>query len=196
MVMASNMDYVPASKAIRADESGSDLQGWLWEQEVDPETDKAMLKANRELSKRYPDEYQDFYNKLLLEIKDNMRERYEKEMKEYEKKLGEFYGTKLEKEKHELARVCEQEADDEIKKGTIKEEKITERRKEMECKRAYSKIKNEMMNVKMEDDKICLQCGTCDVAFGCKCDQAFYCNKTCLKNHEWIHGPYCRAKKI
>ena len=112
------------------------------------------MKANRELSKKYPDEYQDFYNKLMLEIKDNMKQRYEEDMQEYEKKLRAFYQTKLEKEKHDFARVLEQEADDEIKKGIIKEEKITERRKEMECKRAYSKIKNEMMNVKLDDKKV------------------------------------------
>ena len=113
-----------------------------------------MLKANRELSKKYPDEYQEHYNKLLLETKDNMKQRYEEDMQEYKRKLEEFYQSKLEKEKHEYARVFEQEADDEIKKGIIKEEKITERRKEMECKRAYSKIKNEITNIKMDDKKV------------------------------------------
>ena len=111
-------------------------------------------KVNQELLDKYPDEYRSFRNEILLKIQPDLEAEFEKEKSIHNNRIDEIYENKLEKEKESLVRELEQNMEDEIKRTMVKERKYAERKKVAECKRAYAKIKIEVMKAKEEGIKV------------------------------------------
>ena len=119
--------------------------------------DKRVSEAeriNQELLDNYPEEYRNFRNKLLLDIQPKLEAEFEREKKIHNNRINEIYETMLHKERESLIKNLDQNMADEVKRTMIKELKYAERRKKAECKRAYAKIKNDVIRAKNEGIKV------------------------------------------
>ena len=124
---------------------------------MDLEDDGRVSEAegiNNKLLNKYPDEYRQFRNEILSTIKPKLVEEFDRAKEIYGNKLDKKFAKELEVEQGGLMRMMEQNMEDEIRKTTAKELKYAERRKEAECKRAYAKIKSEVMKAKEEGVKV------------------------------------------
>ena len=113
-----------------------------------------LERDNQELLDKYPDEYRQFRNNILLEIQPKIEAEFEREKNFHIIKIKKDFEDMLLKEKEKLIRTLEQNMEDEIRKTMLEEMKNAEQRKEIECKRAYARIKNEVMKAKDERVKV------------------------------------------
>ena len=113
-----------------------------------------LERDNQELLDKYPDEYRQFRNNLLLEIQPKIEAEFEKQKNFHNIRIEKDFEDMLMKEKETLISTLEQNMEDEIRKTMLEETKCAERRKEIECKRAYARIKNEVMKAKDEGVKV------------------------------------------
>ena len=130
------------------------VDGLLLMDVVDDRKVSKAEKVNQELLDKYPDEYRNFRNEILLEIQPDLEAEFEKEKNIHNNRIDEIYENKLLKEKERLIKTLEQNMEDEIKRTMVKERKFAERRKVAECKRSYAKIKTEVMKAKEEGIKV------------------------------------------
>eukprot|EP00795_Rhopilema_esculentum_P015376 gene15376-6610_t len=183
-------EYVPAKKAPKKEESCEiDSMLWIWGEDSDRMTEIEAI--NKQLLAEYPNEHKELKNEELVDIKAQLQEAVEQEKQVLINRLNDSFERQFEDNKRKIELDLEQIMEDEIKKSINREMKYAERRKDFECKKAYAKIKCEIIKAKLEGSKICLQCGNLEASFACECLNAFYCRKACYEKHKWIHKTYC-----
>ena len=123
--------------------------------------DKRALEVermNEELLKNYQDGYRNFRNEALSEIQQKVEAEFETEKRIHERKVDEVFARRLEEEKTRVESSLEQDYKNEMEKATAKELRYAERRKEADCKKWYSRIKNEITRARETGQQVIFKC--------------------------------------
>ena len=126
---------------------------WIWGEDSDRMTE--IEATNKQLLAEYPDEYKELKNEELVDIKAQLQEAVEQEKQVIVNRLNDSFERQFEENKRKIELDLEQYMEDEIKKSINREMKYAERRKDFECKKAYAKIKSEIIKAKLEGSKVC-----------------------------------------